>query len=195
MKKHRRLLWAVFISSALAVLITVSAVVYAKYVSSSAGVKNRLVPAGYTGLSVQLTESTDADGYYILSGAQINALGNDYPMYVRAAVNVVWQNENGEIYGRQPVEGTEYSFSFNEDGWYKSDDDGRFYCKSIIGAGDTVPALIDADHTAAQLANAPADGYSLRVKVSAQYVQAVGTDENGDAAVQAAWGTVPQTDP
>ena len=195
MKNHRKLLWAVFTATALAVLVTVSAVVYAKYVSSSVGVKSELVPAEIDSLSVQLTESTDTNGCYVLSGAQINTQDMGYPVYVRAAVNVVWQNGNGEVYGLQPVEGTDYSFGFNEDDWFRSDDDGLLYCKSIIAAGDAVPALIDADNTVNQLRAAPAEGYSLKAKVSAQYIQAVGTDEDGNPASLEAWGTVPQTDP
>lgn len=195
MKKHRRLFAAILISAVL--IMIVSAAVYAKYISGGSGLSSELVPAELNRLNVSFTEGTDPDsGMYVLSGVRISAEEKNYPIYVRTALSVVWQNADGETAGQQPLEGRDYSFGINEDNWYRSTSDGRYYCKSIIKSGDEIPLLIDGRSPLRQLRAAPFQGYSLRLMISAQYIQAVGTtDDTGTAAAATAWGTVPQTDP
>ena len=107
-----------------------------------------------------------------------------YAVYVRAAVVVTWKDaENGNVLGKTPVAGTDYSIEYNQDAWFKHED--FWYHKAPVTANQT-SVLIES--CTPVKANTP-EGYGLNVEIIAQTIQAVGTtDEDNTPAVEAAWG-------
>ncbi len=50
------------------------------------------------------------------SNVQIKNTGNT-DAYIRAMIIVTWKDEDGNVYGKQPVPGTDYSITLNSDDW------------------------------------------------------------------------------
>ena len=111
---------------------------------------------------------------------EINTTGDtivntgDIPVYVRAAVVVTWVNTtDGTTLSTMPVEGTDYTITFNTaNDWVKGSDSFRYYKSALAAngnAGDTAADLItDITVTAS---NAP-EGYRLNVQVLSSAIQA-----------------------
>ena len=105
-----------------------------------------------------------------------------YAVFVRAAVVVTWQNTSGEVLGKLPVEGTDYTAEYATSGWFQKD--GFWYCESPLTSGKT-PVLIQSCEP---VAGKTPDGYGLNVEIIAQTIQALGTtDAGGTPAVTDAW--------
>lgn len=108
----------------------------------------------------------------------------DYAVYVRAAVVVTWKDVSGNVLGTAPIEGTDYTISYNETDWFY--EDGFWYCKAPVNSGGSTAVLINNC--------APKDGqtpvnYGLNVEIIAQTIQALGTtDKDNTPAVTNAWG-------
>ena len=90
--------------------------------------------------------------------------------FIRAAVVVTWQSADGKVYGRAPVADTDYTIMFNQTDW-KLADDGFWYYKSAVDAGETTGNLIDSCALAGG-ATVP-DGYTLHVEILGSGVQSV----------------------
>ena len=111
-----------------------------------------------------------------------------YAVYVRAAVVVTWKSsKDGNVLGKAPVAGTDYTIEFGDDWKYYN---GFYYYKTAVNADETNNLIVSCT---------PADGktpegYSLNVEIIAQTIQALGqTDGNSDGtgvedAVKNAWG-------
>lgn len=90
--------------------------------------------------------------------------------YIRAAVVATWVRTDGgsrEVLAKKPVEGTDYSISFNETDWTQGTD-GYWYCKKPVAAGASSAVLIQRCE---QTAEGP-DGCVLSVEIIASAVQA-----------------------
>lgn len=122
--------------------------------------------------------------------------------YIRAAVVVTWQNEDGEVYGKsQPVAGTDYKIAFNKDdqtdGKWVEGDDGFWYWTGRVAPA--VESDEDSGLTGVLITSctydkekAPAEGYHLCVEVIGSGVQADGVttvDGKEVPAVEAAWSS------
>lgn len=89
--------------------------------------------------------------------------------YIRAAIIVTWKNaENGNVYGRMPVEGTDYSITMGEIGWTKGSD-GYYYYGSPVAVGASTATLITE---CIDKGTAPA-GYGLNVEILGSAIQSV----------------------
>jgi hypothetical protein len=98
--------------------------------------------------------------------------------YVRVAVVINWQDAKDDVIGRTPVEGVDYTVTFNETDWFFYE--GFWYCKEPVAVGYVSKVLVE------ELEPAPLDlpeGYHLSVEFVASAVQS-----QPDAAVQEAWG-------
>ena len=111
----------------------------------------------------------------------------DTTAYIRAAVVITWQNEAGEVYGKQPVAGTDYQISYNLDTqtnpagkWLKVGD--FYYWNSPVEADKNTGTLISEVKPVAD--RAP-DGYYLCVEILASGVQS-----EPDKVVNEAWKAV-----
>ena len=101
------------------------------------------------------------------------------PIYVRCTTVINWHSNDGEIYAKSPVEGTDYTITLSSDPlWIRGADGYWYYCQPLEPDAETV-ALIEQ---VALIGEAP-DGYSLSAHLLTSAVQAIPTD-----AVEQAWG-------
>lgn len=126
-------------------------------------------------------EAAKADCRVVESGGSYSVKNSgDTDVYIRACFTVSWKNENGEIYGKkQPEQGSDYDIAINTNDWFLGDD-GYYYCKLPIAAGEQTAALIDSfvptDAAYASSGNASGefvfpDYYVLTVDMAASAIQ------------------------
>lgn len=114
--------------------------------------------------TVTLEDGTEAD---IASTKEITSFGN-YPT-----------NIEGNTFTMGDV-----TFTLNSDwtsSWIYNSTDGYFYCKSIVGAGDLTPQLLDSISMTKEAYEKISDGVNLRVDVLSDAIQTEG------GAVDARW--------
>lgn len=67
----------------------------------------------------------------------------DTDAYIRVAVTVNWESSDGtRVWAQKPVEGTDYTITFNDSDWFDGGD-GFYYYKKAVSPGDLTSALID----------------------------------------------------
>ncbi len=105
--------------------------------------------------------------------------------YIRAKVVVTWKDAAGNVYGgATPVEGTDYTISYNADDW--SAVDGYWYCTQPVAPdapNNLTPVLINS---ASPVEGKAPEGYALSIEILAEAIQS-----SPASAVQEAWGFVP----
>lgn len=109
---------------------------------------------------------------------------SDVSAYVRALVVVSWQDESGNVYGKKPVLGTDYSMTpalpdTLPAGWI-ADGNGYYYYTEAIDPGNSTTNLIS---TCTQLQACENSKYKLNVDIITEAIQAEPKD-----AVEDAWG-------
>jgi hypothetical protein len=180
---------------ALIVTATVAAVsvnVFAKYINGSK-VENTFSRSDYDSPTVSDTVSAAEDGFFYKSNVTVTAGKHNYPVYVRVNLIVTWQDNDGNIYGQQPVLGTDYTLEYNDTDWTK-ESDGYFYCNTAIAGGETTPPLIGENQKLKQIKASPNANYSMHVEVVAETIQAIGTTESGITARNDAWSAESQAE-
>ena len=115
----------------------------------------------------------------------------DIDAYIRVAVIVNWADASGNVYGEKPVEGTDYTISYNKtvqaDGgqWIEGSDGYWYYTKPVAPSTEDNPqytgVLIKSCEPAGQ---APA-GYDLQVTILADGIQS-----KPDKVVNEVWKVV-----
>ena len=160
--------------------------VFAYLSSKSGSVNNTFTPETERNPSISETFEDN-----VKTDVKVNVGDLDYAVYVRAAIVVVWKNNDGEVYGQMPEAGKDYEIHLNvgqEAPWFQQ---GNFYyCRDRVDTGETAILI----HQCKPLVAAPT-GYYLHVEIVAQTVQAVGTTDVTDIpAVTAAWGIRVDTD-
>ena len=63
--------------------------------------------------------------------------------WIRAAVVVTWQNRDGEIYGKAPVEGEDYDIQWGSEDWLLGAD-GFYYWKYPVAPNGATGILIES---------------------------------------------------
>lgn len=110
------------------------------------------------------------------------------PIYVRAQVNIYWQDENGNQLWEEPVKGEDYTIDWGDlagSSW-KLGSDGFYYWTQPLAADSTTGLLIDKlEWTTAE----SSDGRTLVCDVAVQGIQA-----DPAHAVQEAWGATVDSD-
>ena len=98
----------------------------------------------------------------------------DTEAYIRAAIVVTWKDaENGNVYGAVPDAGTDYNMTLNlSDGWFLGND-GYYYYKYPVVAGNSTSVLIQSCTVVQE--NAP-EGYGLNVEILGSAIQSVPVD-------------------
>lgn len=98
----------------------------------------------------------------------------DTEAYIRAAIVVTWKDaENGNVYGSEPVAGTDYTILLNENDWFLGND-GFYYYKYPVAPKDqngSVTKALIVSCTVNQ-ENVPA-GYGLNVEILGSAIQSV----------------------
>lgn len=120
--------------------------------------------------------------------------------YIRAAVVATWAktDANGNVLGYSgiaPVFGKDYTWcasndsgaegTYNTTDWTFREDDGFYYYKGKVGAGESTEILF-TKCSVLNGANVP-EGYVLSVEIMGQSIQADGVDADG-TPVELAWG-------
>lgn len=101
----------------------------------------------------------------------------DTTAYIRAAVVVTWQDENGNVYGTVPANG-DYEITYNlydqtnPVGKWELGTDGFYYWTSPVAPDATTGVLITE---AKPLKAAPAEGYTLCIEILGSGIQSVPT--------------------
>ena len=161
-----------------AVVSLTTGVVVAYLSATTDAVSNTFVPDEPTKPSVEET----FDGK-TKENVSVNVGKPGYAVFVRAAVVVTWQDASGNVYGEAPVEGVDYTISYNDKDWFFQG--GFWYCTDPVNAGNS-PVLITT--CTPKDGQAPA-GYSLNVEIMTQTIQALGTTDIGNTpAATNAWG-------
>ena len=102
------------------------------------------------------------------SGVTIENTG-DTEAYIRAAIVVTWKDaENGNVYGKKPIAGTDYVISYGTD-WFLGGD-GFYYYKNPVAAGDSTTNLIN---TCSPVDASTPAGYGLNVEILGSAIQSV----------------------
>ena len=161
-----------------AVVSLTTGVVVAYLSTSTEEVSNSFVPE--TSETPAVEETFDQK---VKQDVSVDVGDPGYAVFVRAAVIVTWQDEDGNVYGKAPEAGVDYTISYNDTNWFLKD--GFWYCRESVASGNT-PVLIT---TCSPIAGKAPDGYSLNVEIMTQTIQALGTtDADGTLAVTDAWG-------
>ena len=114
------------------------------------------------------------------SNVKIKNTGNT-DAYIRAAIVVTWQNASGNVLGKAPVLGSDYTLKLATDtGWNITTSDGYYYYATAVSVNNSTGILINE---CTVLKPAPAEGYTLCVEVLADAIQATPIN-----AVKDAWG-------
>lgn len=101
---------------------------------------------------------------------------DDISGYIRVAVIASWQDANGNVYGKQPLSGTDYTISYG-DGW--DNINGYYYWPEAVVAGGKTGILINSCREVEGMAP---EGYALAIDVVAEIIQS-----NPKSAVLEAW--------
>lgn len=192
-RKTKRITRFRIVFTILLIILAVTAVfVDAAYIVGSSEVINTFKPADSVNPTINETfDNVVKEDVYFEVGDTY------YPVYVRAAIVVTWQDEAGTVYYEPPVatgDDPDYSIVLNTDDWAFNEDDGFYYFKNSVVSGGETSILI---YSCTQDKEAPEDGYTLSVEIIVQTVQAVGftddsTDENKTPAWEDASWSVPQ---
>lgn len=111
--------------------------------------------------------------------------------YIRAAVVITWQDKDGNVYGKVPAEGTDYTISYKlADGWGKAAD-GFYYWKEPVAA-DKLTGVLITECKLKEGVTAPAEGYYLTVEIIGSGIQSMPTSvvtSEWDSGVSSVNGT------
>lgn len=107
----------------------------------------------------------------------------DVDAYIRARIVVTWQDEDGNVYGKTPVKGTDYTMTELGAGWFEQG--GYYYHREKVSPNATTTVLIQE---CKEVADKAPEGYHLCVEILAESIQADGKTAEGTPAVTDAWG-------
>lgn len=142
-------------------------------IATSEPVTNIFNPATVTS---DVEESFEND---VKSNVKIKNTGNT-EAYIRATFVVTWKdNQNRNVYGTAPVEGTDYIITLNQNGWFKGSDEFYYY-KQPVAAGSSTAVLINS---CAPVAGKTPVGYGLNVEILSSAIQSTPT-----SVVASQWG-------
>ena len=104
----------------------------------------------------------------------------DTPAYIRAALVVNWKDKAGNVYGKKPVAGTDYSIEISDD-WSKIN--GYYYWPNPVEKGRSTD-ILGVLNSGSVIA-----GYTLCLEIVAEAIQA-----NPATAVEGAWDVTVNSD-
>lgn len=127
-------------------------------------------------VTTEVNETLSGD---IKKDVSIKNTGN-ITAYIRAAVVVTWQDENGNVYGQAPASNVDYEITYNlsDDGW-KLSSDGFYYWTVPVKSVEEAPSdcntgVLISKCMLKEGAQAP-DGYSLNVEIIGSGIQSLPT--------------------
>lgn len=100
--------------------------------------------------------------------------------WIRAAIIVTWQDENGNVYGQAPVPDTDYTMALDlKNGWTEGKDGFYYYTSPVAAKAETGVLISEAQPVAGK---AP-DGYALSIEIVCSGLQSV-----PDSVFDSNWG-------
>ena len=160
-KKNKKINTAVLLLVIGAILLTSIGVTLAYLSLKTPEITNNFVPAA---VSCKVEEQFE-DG--VKSQVKVRNTG-DASAYIRAAVVVNFVNDlNGSVLSTAPVEGQDYTLTFEDNLAWKKGADGYYYHKQPVEVNAVTNTLISS----AQALNEP-EGYSLSIHILASAIQA-----------------------
>ena len=171
----------VLVVSVLVLLLAVAGGTLA-WLTAQDSVTNTLTPAHVTCTVEETFNGTEKTNVQIKNTS-------DIPAYIRAYIVVTWKDADDaddNVYGKLPVEGTDYTMTMSGGTAWKKGSDGYYYYTSPVAADDTTGVLISS--CTEKTEKAPA-GYRLSVEIIAEAIQSVPTTTVGDV-----WGSVASVD-
>lgn len=128
-------------------------------VAESQTVTNTFNP---TEVTTDIVENFDGE---VKNDVKVKNTG-EIPAYIRAAVVVTWQNDDGQVYAQTPVEDTDYNLTWTMNGWTKI---GNFYYyTSPVAAGQSTGILFT---NCKPVEGKTPEGYHLCVEILASGIQ------------------------
>ena len=98
------------VAAALAALCLITMTVAAKYITSSGVLSGVFTPSPYGHPTVVENVITDpSDGFKYKTGVAVQTDDTAYAVYVRLALVISWKDDNGDVYGEQPFQDTDYT--------------------------------------------------------------------------------------
>lgn len=162
-------------------LIVTAISVGASYLKNSGEVKNFFSPAD--SVTPKIVEKFKESDNTVKEDVYFEVGDTGYPVYVRAAIVITWQDKDGIVYFSKPTSNTDYEIDLNLTDWELRD--GLYYYKKSVVSGGETSILINKCE---QIKAAPVDGYTLSVEVIVQTVQAIGyTDGENGTPEKEAW--------
>lgn len=177
MKKQNKKSLVLLVCVALLLTCAVGSTV-AYLVDKTDSITNTFTPAEVT------TEITEDFPGNVKNNVQVKNNGS-ISAYIRAAVVVTWQDDEGNVYAVAPVEDTDYTVTWKMDGWKKGTD-GFYYHKSPVAAGASTGILFT---DCKPVKGKAPEGYHLSVEILAQAIQAEPT-----TVVESTWKVTVGTD-
>lgn len=146
-------------------------------------VVNTFTPAQVTSAVVEdLVGNTKKD-------VKIKNTGNT-DAYIRAAIVVTWEDEDGFVYTAAPILGTDYVMNLDgESNWFQGTD-GFYYFKETVEPDGLTEILIKECYP--KEGRTP-EGYALTVDILGSAIQSRGM-QDGKYAVEIAWPAVKVVD-
>ena len=144
------------------------------YLVDTAGpVKNIFQP---TKVECSIDEKFEED---VKTDVKVNNIG-DVDAYIRVAIVVTWQDDDGNVYANAPVLGTDYTIelNLNNTNWVQNGD-YYYYTKPVAVGGSTEVLIKECKPVEGKTP----DGYGLNVEILAEAIQSEPAE-----AVKESWG-------
>lgn len=93
----------------------------------------------------------------------------DIPAYLRAAVAVSWQDDRGNLWGKAPEPGVDYTLDWVLSGWAQGSD-GFYYYRTPVAPGGYTDVLFTDCHP---LPDRAPEGYHLAVEIIGSGIQSL----------------------
>ena len=151
-----------FVLLILAVVLAIGGTL-AFIIANTEEVKNEFTPGE---VKCEVLEQWE-EPYKVKSDVKIKNTGNT-AAYIRATYVVTWQKDDGTVYAKQPVEGTDYTIEFAKDSGWEKIGDYWYYTSPVAADGET--EVLIASCKLAEGASVPTD-YHLSVEIIASAIQ------------------------
>jgi len=181
MKRTNKRSWTLLVSL-LVVFIAAVGVTMAFLIDSTNAVENVFKPSKVTTSVEETLENNEKKDVFIQNTG-------DTAAYIRATVQINWQDQAGNVCGETPVVGTDYTIdpsglpSNLPSGWFKGDDGFYYYEKAVEPQGSTGNLI----NSVTQLKTKEINGTTYYLTVT---ILASGIQSEPAAAVQEAWPAV-----
>lgn len=104
----------------------------------------------------------------------------DIDAYIRAAVIVIWEDEDKNVYPQMPIAGRDYTIDFSNNGWDIETSDGYYYYTKPVASKNCTEVLINE---VKPVDSKTPEGYRLSVEILGDAIQSLPTK-----AVVDSWG-------